>query len=167
MALPSKDQRYSFLRFEGLEYIDVDIVYFKGRLGKIYDRGIHRVLVFDFEELTKGIAEGLSTRMLMEHTEAHGQSIFTSRAWRRLFETRGPLVHELILEFFSTFKMTEGVIDLDVVGVLQFQLRGAKRRISWREFIWILDFTRQRRWDMQVLVYTGLRVRDRSPIKSI
>ncbi|GJW58700.1 hypothetical protein Tco_0105431 [Tanacetum coccineum] len=74
MALPSKDQRYSFLRFEGLEYIDVDIVYFKGRLGKIYDRGIHRVLVFDFEELTKGIAEGLSTRILMEHTDAQGHN---------------------------------------------------------------------------------------------
>ncbi|GJY77885.1 retrovirus-related pol polyprotein from transposon TNT 1-94, partial [Tanacetum coccineum] len=65
--------------FEGLEYIDVDIADFKRRLGKIYNRGIHMVLVFDFEELTKGIAEGLSTRMLMEHTEAHGQSIFTTR----------------------------------------------------------------------------------------
>ncbi|GJW61741.1 hypothetical protein Tco_0111076 [Tanacetum coccineum] len=31
--------------------------------------------------------------------------------------------------------MAEGVIDLDVVGTLQFQLGGAKRRMIWREFI--------------------------------
>ncbi|GJU81489.1 hypothetical protein Tco_1283854 [Tanacetum coccineum] len=50
------------------------------------------------------MAEGLSSRMLMEHRDAQGQSVFTSRAWRGLFEIRGPLVHELILEFFSTFR---------------------------------------------------------------
>ncbi|GJW14667.1 hypothetical protein Tco_0018800 [Tanacetum coccineum] len=86
MALPPRDQRHPFLRFEGLEYIDVDIADFKGRLGKIYGRGVHR-----------------------------GQSIFTSCTGRRLFETRGTLVHELILEFFSTFRMIRVVIDLDVV----------------------------------------------------
>ncbi|GJW18603.1 hypothetical protein Tco_0026039 [Tanacetum coccineum] len=36
--------------------------------------------------------------------DREGQSVFTSRAWRRLFKIRGPLVHELILEFFSTFR---------------------------------------------------------------
>ncbi|GJT19863.1 hypothetical protein Tco_0878569, partial [Tanacetum coccineum] len=44
MALPPRDQRHPFLRFEGLEYTNVDIADFKGRLGKIYDRGVHRVL---------------------------------------------------------------------------------------------------------------------------
>ncbi|GKA60554.1 hypothetical protein Tco_0759961 [Tanacetum coccineum] len=116
MALPPRDQRYPFLRFEGLEYTDVDIADFKGRLGKIYDKGVRRVLVFYFEGLKEEMAEVLSTRMLMEHTNAQGQSIFTSYALRQLFETRGPLVHKLILEFFSTFRMAEGVIDLDVVG---------------------------------------------------
>ncbi|GKA06254.1 hypothetical protein Tco_0685478 [Tanacetum coccineum] len=42
-----------------------------------------------------------------------GQSMFTSRAWRRLFDIRGPLVYELILEFFSTFRFGEVVLDLD------------------------------------------------------
>ncbi|GKD43585.1 hypothetical protein Tco_1268230 [Tanacetum coccineum] len=51
--------------------------------------------------------EGLRGRMLMEHRDALGQSVFTSRAWRRLFEIRGPLVHDLILEFFSTFRFKE------------------------------------------------------------
>ncbi|GJZ98644.1 hypothetical protein Tco_0671097 [Tanacetum coccineum] len=46
-------------------------------------------------------------RMLMEHKDAQGQTVFTSQAWRRLFEIRGPLVHELILEFFSTFRFKE------------------------------------------------------------
>ncbi|GKE73578.1 hypothetical protein Tco_1535619 [Tanacetum coccineum] len=81
------------------------------------------------------MAKGLSGRMLMEHMDAQGQSVFTSRAWRRLFEIRGPLVHELILEFFSTFRFREVVLDLDTAGVLQFQLGGVRHRMSWREFI--------------------------------
>ncbi|GJV63356.1 hypothetical protein Tco_1474184 [Tanacetum coccineum] len=51
------------------------------------------------------MTEGLSSRMLMEHRDAHGQSVFNSRAWRRLFDIRGPL------------------------------LGGVRRRMSWREFI--------------------------------
>ncbi|GKE94266.1 hypothetical protein Tco_1579121, partial [Tanacetum coccineum] len=66
------------------------------------------------------MAEGLSDRMLMEHRDAQGQGVFTSRAWRRLFEIRGSLVHELILEFFSTFRFGDVVLDLDTDGALQF-----------------------------------------------
>ncbi|GJW76096.1 hypothetical protein Tco_0137778 [Tanacetum coccineum] len=113
MALPPRDQIHQYLRFEGLEYKDADITDFEERLGRIYGREIHRVQVFDFGGLTDLMAEGLSGRMLMEHRDAQGQSVFTSRAWRRLFEIRGPLVHELILEFF----------------------RGVRHRMSWREFI--------------------------------
>ncbi|GKF31062.1 hypothetical protein Tco_0100860 [Tanacetum coccineum] len=72
--------------------------------------------------------------MLMEHRDAQGQSVFTSRAWRRLFDVQGPLVHELILEFFSTFRFGEEVLYLNMVGTLQFQLGVAKCRMSWREF---------------------------------
>ncbi|GJZ91968.1 hypothetical protein Tco_0664033 [Tanacetum coccineum] len=81
------------------------------------------------------MAKGLSARMLMEHRDAQGHSVFTSRAWRRIFDIRGPLVHELILEFFSMFRFGEAVIDLDTARALQFQLRGFRRRMSWREFI--------------------------------
>ncbi|GJV74539.1 hypothetical protein Tco_1506123 [Tanacetum coccineum] len=38
------------------------------------------------------MAEGLSARMLMEHQDNQGDSLFTSQAWRRLFDIRGPLV---------------------------------------------------------------------------
>nr|GEW45516.1 hypothetical protein [Tanacetum cinerariifolium] len=90
MGLSPRDQRHQYLR-----------------------REVHRVQVFNFGGLPDLIAEGLSTRMLMEHSDAQGRSLFTSRAWRWLFDIRGSLVHELILEFLNTFR----------------------RCMSWREFI--------------------------------
>ncbi|GKC61491.1 hypothetical protein Tco_1089089 [Tanacetum coccineum] len=81
------------------------------------------------------MAKGLSGRMQMEHRDAQGQSVFTSRAWRRLFDIQGMLVHELILECFSTFRFGEEVLDLDTAGALQFQLGGVRRRMRWRQFI--------------------------------
>nr|GEV80798.1 hypothetical protein [Tanacetum cinerariifolium] len=121
MALPPRDQRHSFLGFEGLEYTGVDIFDFEGRLGKIYDRGMLKGMALppkDQRHLSLGF-EGL------EYTSV---DIFN-------FEGRGPLVHELILGFFSSFRMAERVIDLDVVGTLQLHLGKAKRRMSWKEFI--------------------------------
>ncbi|GKA39301.1 hypothetical protein Tco_0731852 [Tanacetum coccineum] len=92
--------------------------------------------VFNFGGLPDLMAEGLSSRMLMEHRDTQGQSVFTSQAWRRLFDIRGPLVHELILEFFSTFRFGEIVLDLDT-----------------------------RRCRLLVLVYIGLRARGGSPTR--
>ncbi|GKD92313.1 hypothetical protein Tco_1372150 [Tanacetum coccineum] len=43
MALPPRDQRHQYLRFEGLEYTDADITDFEERLGRIYGKEIHRV----------------------------------------------------------------------------------------------------------------------------
>ncbi|GJX76290.1 hypothetical protein Tco_0323101 [Tanacetum coccineum] len=74
MTLPPRDQRYKYLRFEGLEYNDSDIMDFEERLGKTYGRGIHQVLVLDFECLPAEMAEGLTSRMLMEHRDAQGQT---------------------------------------------------------------------------------------------
>nr|GEZ88962.1 hypothetical protein [Tanacetum cinerariifolium] len=48
-----------------------------------------------------------------------GQSVFTSRAWRQLFDIRGPLIHDLILEFFSAFMFGDVVLDLDTARALQ------------------------------------------------
>ncbi|GJW07621.1 hypothetical protein Tco_1570044 [Tanacetum coccineum] len=66
----------------------------------------------------------LSTRMLIKHKDAQGLIVFTSRAWRRMFDIRGPLVHELILEFFSMFRFGEAVTDLDTTRAILFQLGG-------------------------------------------
>ncbi|GJR17014.1 hypothetical protein Tco_0965541 [Tanacetum coccineum] len=61
--------------------------------------------------------------------------VFTSQAWRRMFSTRGLLVWELILEFLSTLRFGEVLLDLDAPDTIQFQLGGARRRLSWRGFI--------------------------------
>ncbi|GJV22018.1 hypothetical protein Tco_1371038 [Tanacetum coccineum] len=127
MDLPPRDQRNQYLRYEGLQYTNVDIADFKMRLAMIYRREVHRVQVFNFGGLPDLMAEGLSARMLMEHGDARGVSLFTSRAWRRIFDIRGPLVHELILEFFSTFRYGEAILNLDTLGALQFQLGRSRR----------------------------------------
>ncbi|GJW78987.1 hypothetical protein Tco_0140669 [Tanacetum coccineum] len=62
--LPPRDQRHPYLRFEGLEYTDIDIADFEEMLVKIYGKEIHQGCL---------------------GTE------FTCRAWRRLFEVQGPL----------------------------------------------------------------------------
>ncbi|GJR98905.1 hypothetical protein Tco_0271079 [Tanacetum coccineum] len=43
----------------------------------------------------------------MEHHDEAGVVVFNSQAWRRLFDTWGQLVWELILEFLSTLKFGE------------------------------------------------------------
>ncbi|GKC52674.1 hypothetical protein Tco_1075419 [Tanacetum coccineum] len=135
MALLPRELRHPFLRYEGLQYTEADIKDFEIRLTRIYRREVHRMQVFDFGGLSDLMAEGLSGRMLMEHRDAQGVSLFTSRAWRRLFDIRGLLVHELILKFFSTFRFGQAILDLDTPRALQFQLGGARRRMSWRECI--------------------------------
>ncbi|GJZ66222.1 hypothetical protein Tco_0622918 [Tanacetum coccineum] len=119
MALPPRERRHLFLRYEGLQYSNTDIVDFESRLARIYWREVHRVQVFDFRGLSDFMAEGLSARMLMEHRDAQGVSLSTSLSWRRLFDIRGPLVHELILEFFSTFRFGHAILDLDTPEALQ------------------------------------------------
>ncbi|GKD30115.1 hypothetical protein Tco_1240893 [Tanacetum coccineum] len=56
--------------------------------------------------------DGLFARMVMEHHDDAGVVVFTSRAWGRLFNTRGPLVRELVLEFFSTLRFGEFILAL-------------------------------------------------------
>ncbi|GJU05264.1 hypothetical protein Tco_1121694 [Tanacetum coccineum] len=46
-----------------------------------------------------------------DYTGDEGQELFTSHAWRRLFEIRAPLVRKFILEFRSTCRMS----DTDIV----------------------------------------------------
>ncbi|GJS60593.1 hypothetical protein Tco_0655377 [Tanacetum coccineum] len=100
MALPPREQRHIFLRYEELEYTDADIADFKARLARIHRREVHRVSVFNFRGLSDLMAEGLSGRMLMEHRDEAG-----------------------------------AILDLDTPGTLQFQLGGARRHMSWRQFI--------------------------------
>ncbi|GKB67218.1 hypothetical protein Tco_0928630 [Tanacetum coccineum] len=74
---------------EDYTYTYADIADFEARLARIYRREVHMVQVFDFGGLSDLMADGLSARMLMEHKVVQGVSLFTSWAWRRLFEIRG------------------------------------------------------------------------------
>ncbi|GJW81088.1 hypothetical protein Tco_0145063, partial [Tanacetum coccineum] len=97
----------------GLEYTDANIADFKERLERIYSREIHRDQVVDFLWMPELMRDGLFARMVMEHHDDPGVVVFTSRAWGRLFDTRGPLVRELVLKFFSTLRFGEVLLDLD------------------------------------------------------
>ncbi|GJW30595.1 hypothetical protein Tco_0047470 [Tanacetum coccineum] len=84
----------------------------------------------------------IADRMRMVYTGAKGQALLTSHAWGRLFEIQGPLVWEFILEFFSTCRISDAELGLDV---------------------YILP----RRWQSMVLRHIGWAVRERSIIKGI
>ncbi|GJX79429.1 hypothetical protein Tco_0327578 [Tanacetum coccineum] len=114
------DQRHPYLSYDGLQYTDADIADFEERLGRIYSREIHRAQVLDFEGMHELMRDVLYVRMLMEHRDDGGVMMFTSRAWGRVFETRGPLVRELILEFLSILRFGKVVLDLDTPGTIQF-----------------------------------------------
>ncbi|GJR87758.1 hypothetical protein Tco_0211769 [Tanacetum coccineum] len=104
-------------------------------LERIYSREIHMVQVVDFLEMPELMRDGLFAKMVIEHRDDTGVAVFTSRARGRLFDTRGPLVRELVLEFFSTLRFVEVLLDLDAPDTIHFQVGGAKRRLSRRQFI--------------------------------
>ncbi|GJZ79541.1 hypothetical protein Tco_0644378 [Tanacetum coccineum] len=94
MALPPRELRHPFLRYEGLQYTEADIKDFEIRLTRIYKREVHRVQVFDFRGLPDLMVEGFSSRMLMEHKDAQGvkSAIFdldTPRAYSFRWEELG------------------------------------------------------------------------------
>nr|GEU55833.1 hypothetical protein [Tanacetum cinerariifolium] len=107
---------------------------FKQRLEMIFDRQVNRVHILDFKGLTSNMRQDLAERLRMVYTGDDGQEVFVSHAWRRLFEIRAPLVHEFLLEFFSTCRI-EDEMGLDVAGTLCFQLRGSRRSMTWRQSI--------------------------------
>nr|GFC72212.1 hypothetical protein [Tanacetum cinerariifolium] len=56
----------------------------------------------------------LGDRLSMVYVGDDGHALFTSHAWRRLFKVRAPLVREFMLEFFSTCRMSDTEMWLDV-----------------------------------------------------
>ncbi|GKB98333.1 hypothetical protein Tco_0984470, partial [Tanacetum coccineum] len=103
------EQRHPFLRYQGLEYSNVDIADFEERLERIHSRKTYRVQVVDFQGMPELVKDGLFSRMVMEHCDD--------------------------AEFLSTLRFGEVLLDLDAPGTIQFQLGRARRRMSWREFI--------------------------------
>ncbi|GJR04775.1 RNA-directed DNA polymerase, eukaryota, reverse transcriptase zinc-binding domain protein [Tanacetum coccineum] len=94
--------------------------------------GRHIWLRFDAQDYDDRYGVDMTKRLRMEHTDAQGKVVFTSYAWRMLLGIRGPLVREVILEFYSTFFIREGVLDLDAGDTFQLQLASkAQLRDYW------------------------------------
>ncbi|GKD27338.1 hypothetical protein Tco_1233552, partial [Tanacetum coccineum] len=87
----------------------------------------HLWLRYGVEGYTKEIA--LAGRLRMVYTK--GQVSFTSDAWRKVFAIRGLLVREFILDFLSTYRISDTKIGLDVADTLCFQLGGDRRSMTW------------------------------------
>ncbi|GJW05417.1 hypothetical protein Tco_1564273 [Tanacetum coccineum] len=104
---------------------EIDIIQFSG--GNVNTQGQKKFLEASHDKINKNVAE------------AKGQSMFTSRAWRLLFDIRGPLVHELILEFFIHLVLEMLCFDLYTARALQFSLGGRKGISSTRGSECLLD----------------------------
>ncbi|GKD77423.1 hypothetical protein Tco_1340044 [Tanacetum coccineum] len=116
--LPSRDQRHLWLRYQVKGYTENIVHNYEQRLKTIWGRSVNRVHVLDFARLTEGTRQTLGDRLRMVYTGDKGHELFTSHAWRRLFEIRAPLVREFILEFLSTCRMSDTEMGLDVDDTL-------------------------------------------------
>ncbi|GJY26157.1 hypothetical protein Tco_0400883 [Tanacetum coccineum] len=56
--------------------------------------------------------QGMTKRLRMQHMGDNGEVLFITFVWRRLLGIHRPLVREVILEFFSTCRWGEVVLDL-------------------------------------------------------
>nr|GEV30855.1 hypothetical protein [Tanacetum cinerariifolium] len=65
---------------------------------------VHQVQTLNFDELTEDMGLEMTERLRIQHTNADGMVLFTSPVWRELLRIHGPLVREVILEFFSTLR---------------------------------------------------------------
>ncbi|GKB09489.1 hypothetical protein Tco_0837801 [Tanacetum coccineum] len=121
--LPAADQRHLWLRYQIKDYTEGIRHSYEQRLEIIWSRPVNRVHVLDFEGLTAKMRQDLAVRLRMVYS-GEGQQVFVSHAWRRLFGIQGPLVREFILEFLSTCRMSDIVMDFDNADTLCFQLGG-------------------------------------------
>ncbi|GJT89780.1 hypothetical protein Tco_1078625 [Tanacetum coccineum] len=103
--LPTVDQRHLWLRYLVPDYTPAIVHSYKQRLATIWSRPVNRI------------------------------HAFVNHAWRRLFSIKAPLVQEFVLEFFSTCRMGDTVMELDTPNTLCFQLGGVRHSMSWRQFI--------------------------------
>ncbi|GJS92114.1 hypothetical protein Tco_0774750 [Tanacetum coccineum] len=123
-GLPPRDQRHQYLRFEGLQYTDADITDFEKMLGKIHEREVHRVQVFNFGGLTDLMADGLSGRMLIKHKHAQGHDFFALERKRRAMISEGQFFSRLAEHFGLLTKerlrgLTVIVRDLPVIDMAE------------------------------------------------
>nr|GEU53390.1 hypothetical protein [Tanacetum cinerariifolium] len=76
--------------------------------------------VLDFGTVTHEMDQAVIDKLSMDYTEDGGQVVFTSHAWRRMFEVRSPLIRELMLKFFNTCRFTDIELGLDEMASERF-----------------------------------------------
>nr|GEX24939.1 hypothetical protein [Tanacetum cinerariifolium] len=142
--LPPRAQRYTWLRYEDPQYTDKIIQDFEQRFGGIFTSQESRLHVLDFGVLTEDMDQSVTNRLRMDYTKDGGQLVFTSHAWRRMFEVCSLLIRELMLEFFSTCRFADTELGLDVAGTFCFQSGSVTNRLR-------MDYTK----DGGQLVFTS------------
>ncbi|GJX94618.1 hypothetical protein Tco_0349204 [Tanacetum coccineum] len=118
--LPHRDPRHPWLRYQVDRYDEGIVRSYEQRLETIWGRPVNRVHVLDFARLTDGMRPTLGDRLSMVYAGDDGQVLFTSHAWRMLFEVRASLVRELMMEFFSIYRISDIEMGLDVADTLCF-----------------------------------------------
>nr|GEX00804.1 hypothetical protein [Tanacetum cinerariifolium] len=119
--LPPRDQRHLWLRYQVEGYTEGIVHDFEQRLEMIFSREVNRVYILDFEGLTLEIRRDLAMRLRMVYIRGDGQLVFVSHTWRSLFGIQVPLVHEFILEFLSTCRMSDTEMGLDEMAEAGFR----------------------------------------------
>ncbi|GKA06504.1 hypothetical protein Tco_0685728 [Tanacetum coccineum] len=125
--LPATDQRHPWLRYQIEEYTKGIRHSYEQRLETIWSRPVNRVYVLDFESLTPVMRQDLAVRLRMVYS-GEGKQVFMSHAWRRLFGIRAPLVRDFILEFLSTYRMSDMEMGLDVADTLDYWIEISSSR---------------------------------------
>ncbi|GKA09994.1 hypothetical protein Tco_0689427 [Tanacetum coccineum] len=66
----------------------------------VYTKKIAEAKIWHYHPKIRGDEAGIADSPRMVYTRAEGQDLFTSHAWRSVFEIQGPLVREFMLELF-------------------------------------------------------------------
>ncbi|GKB20408.1 hypothetical protein Tco_0854331 [Tanacetum coccineum] len=90
MALPPREQRHEWLRFNTQGYSEEEEKDYEIRLANIYYRKIHQIQVLDFarlSEINKGDGDlDMTERLRMQHRGDDGEVLFMTFIWRELLE---------------------------------------------------------------------------------
>ncbi|GJU38519.1 hypothetical protein Tco_1191476 [Tanacetum coccineum] len=80
----------------------------------------HPWLRYQVDRYDEGIVRSYEQRLETIWGRPVNRVLFTSHAWRMLFEVRASLVRELMMEFFSIYRISDIEMGLDVADTLCF-----------------------------------------------
>ncbi|CAL1411874.1 unnamed protein product [Linum trigynum] len=89
------------------------------------------------------------------HYYEHFSAIVTNRPWRRLLSIREKVYHELVLEFYTTFKHEETEDWADDEAV-KFRLGGAPRSMSYHDLVTALGLADDREYVIELTEPEGV-----------